>query len=80
MKTEEIVEIIEETIEETKQDLEATGHFIQSVIDISLQVMAALQNIAFNVERTRALEPTIEAEVKSRVIDKIIEQEGLLKE
>jgi len=80
MKTEEIVEIIEETIEETKQDLEATGHFIQSVIDISLQVMAALQSVAFNVERTRALEPTIEAEVKSRVIDKIIEQEGLLKE
>jgi len=80
MKTEEIVEIIEETIEETKQDLEATGHFIQSVIDISLHVMAALQSVAFNVERTRALEPTIEAEVKSRVIDKIIEQEGLLKE
>jgi high-affinity nickel permease len=80
MKIEEITTIINETIEETKADLEKTGHFIQSVIDISLQVMAALQSVAFQIERTRALEPTIENEVKAQVIDKIVKHEGLLKE
>jgi hypothetical protein len=72
MNIEEMTAIIEETIEETRQDLEATGHFIQSVIDISLQVMTALQAVSFNVQRSRSIGTTPEDEVKARVIDKII--------
>ena len=80
MKLDEIATIIVETVGETKQELEETGHFIQSVIDIALQVMTALQSVDFRIERGRALENTLEDEVKARVIDKIILKSGLLKD
>lgn len=78
MKLDEIATIINETIEETKIELEATGHFIQSVIDIALKVMSALQSVDFRIERGRALENTVEDEIKARVIDKIVLQAKLL--
>jgi hypothetical protein len=73
MNIEDMTTIIEETIEETRQDLEATGHFIQSVIGIALQVMTALQSVNFQVSRPRALENnTLENEIEAKILDKVI--------
>lgn len=78
MQLNEIATIINETIEETKTELEETGHFIQSVIDIALKVMSALQSVDFRIERGRMLENTLEDEIKAHVIDKIVLQAKLL--
>lgn len=80
MKLDEIANIIEETVGETRQELEETGHFIQSVINVALQVLSALQSVDFRLERGRALENTFIDEVKARVIDKIIVKARMLKD
>ena len=81
MRLDDISTIINETIEETKQELEATGHFLQSVIGIALQVMTALQSVNFQVSRPRALEKnTLENEIEAKILDKVINHVNLLKD